>query len=162
QLATLVKDPVAGDDWLHEIKYDGYRMLARVQDGATRMVSRSGRDWTGKFPRVERALGRLAGGSAWLDGEVVVLDHAGRSSFQALQNALSAGEAGGFVYFIFDLLHLDGYDLRSVPLVKRKEVLEGLLAGASESSPLRYGTHVRGMGREFFAQACKLHLEGSV
>lgn len=162
QLATLVKAPVDGDGWLHEIKHDGYRMLARLENGVVRMMSRTGRDWTGKFPRVERALARLPLTSAWLDGEVVVLDHAGRSSFQALQNAIASGEDGAFVYFVFDAPHVDGFDLRRVQLVERKSVLQQLVAGATASSPVRYSAHVACLGREFLAQACELQLEGAV
>lgn len=161
QLATLVKDPPTGERWLHEMKHDGYRMLCRIADGGeVRIVSRSGRDWTETFAAIARLVQRLPLRSAWLDGEIVVLDREGRSSFQALQNALSGGRDADFAYFLFDLPYLDGHDLRAAPLLERKRLLESLLEGAPEA--LRYSAHVVGSGPEFFARACELGVEGAV
>ncbi|HEX6137142.1 MAG TPA: DNA ligase D [Casimicrobiaceae bacterium] len=160
QLATSMKVPPAGAAWVHEIKYDGYRMLCRVADGDVRMVSRSARDWTAEFPSLARALARLPVESAWLDGEVVVLDAEGRSSFQRLQNALSGTSAATISYFAFDLLYLNGVDLRGVALTARKRLLEELLASAPAS--VRYSQHFAAPGRAFLENVCALGLEGMV
>jgi bifunctional non-homologous end joining protein LigD len=159
-LATLVDAPPTGDEWLHEMKYDGYRILARVENGKARLYSRNGKEWTANFPTIARAAGRLPLKSAWLDGEVVVMQADGRSSFQALQNALSGGDASDLRYYLFDLPYLDGFDLLEAPLVERKRVLQTLLA--SKQGPLRMSTHVQGSGAEFFEQACRLKLEGVI
>ncbi len=103
ELATLAKSPPAGDDWVHEIKYDGYRMLCRVEGGEARMFSRNGKEWTAQFPTIVRALARLPVKKAWLDGEVVILLQDGRTSFQALQNALGAGDTKRMACWLFDL-----------------------------------------------------------
>src|ERR1043166_3596987 len=108
QLATLVKQPPQGDGWVHEMKYDGYRMLCRIDNGEARMYSRNAKEWTGNFPALVRAAARLPVTSAWIDGEVVVLQADGRSSFQALQNALSLEDPARLFYYVFDLLYLDG------------------------------------------------------
>jgi bifunctional non-homologous end joining protein LigD len=166
QLATLVKQTPAGEDWLHEMKYDGYRMLCRIENGEVRMMSRNGRDWTEKFASVARSAARLPVESAWLDGEVVVIEADGRSSFQALQNALSFGEGASFVYYLFDLPYLDGYDLRKAGLTGRKRLLETLLGGGearvAKPGVLRYSTHIEGAGSDFFAEACRMRLEGII
>ena len=134
-LALVVETPPAGDEWLHEIKYDGYRILARIDEGEVRLASRNGKDWTREFPQVARALGRLPAGTALLDGEVAAVLPNGATSFQALQRAPSG--ATPLVYFVFDLLHLDGWDLRGVRLEERKEVLRRLLAGAPDPRALQ-------------------------
>jgi len=160
QLATLVTDPPAGDGWLHEMKFDGYRILGRLQDGGTRLVSRNGNDWTGNFPSLAAAIAALPASQALIDGEVAVLLPNGTTSFQALQNALTQRDQGELVYFAFDLLHLDGYDLTRAALEDRKAALAKLLAGAGRA--LRYSEHVVGSGDEFFRNACRLSLEGIV
>jgi bifunctional non-homologous end joining protein LigD len=160
ELATLVKDAPAGDQWLHELKLDGYRMLCRVEDGEVRMISRNGKDWTANFPSIARCVARLPVKTAWLDGEVAVMESDGRTSFQALQNALTTDHGEKLHYFVFDLMYLDGYDLRSVALLERKSILEKLLAAAP--SALRFSSHIEGSGIEFFKQACKLKLEGMI
>jgi len=157
-LATVVEVPPAGDEWLHEIKHDGYRILARIDEGEVQLVSRNGKDWTKEFPQVARALGRLRVGTALLDGEVAALLPDGRTSFQALQKRSDG--ATPLVYFVFDLLHLDGWDLRPVGLEERKRVLRHLLAGGPEA--LRFSDHVRGQGPEFFQQAREAGVEGVV
>ncbi|MDB5905156.1 MAG: ykoU [Betaproteobacteria bacterium] len=160
ELATLVKEAPAGAEWVHEMKLDGYRMLCRIENGQVQMISRNGKDWTANFLSIARCVARLPVDTAWLDGEVVVMEADGRTSFQALQNALSADHAGKLHYFAFDLMYLNGYDLRGAPLLERKRVLESLLAGAP--SALRLSTHIEGSGAEFFRQACSLKLEGMI
>ena len=116
QLASLVAEPPAGKDWLHEIKYDGYRAIAAIgAGGRCRIYTRSGQDWTDKFAGIAAELTELKVGSALLDGEIVVLDEHGRTSFQRLQNALKEGRTP-LTYYVFDILELDGHDLRQEPL----------------------------------------------
>ncbi|HEX9186155.1 MAG TPA: DNA polymerase ligase N-terminal domain-containing protein, partial [Vicinamibacteria bacterium] len=157
-LAMVVETPPIGDEWLHEIKHDGYRIVARIEEGEVRLVSRNGKDWTKEFPQVARAVGRLPAGTALLDGEVAAVLPSGATSFQALQRR--ADGAAPLVYFAFDLLHLDGWDLREVRLEERKHVLRRLLEGAPEA--LRFSDHVRGQGPELFEQARQAGLEGVV
>ena len=157
-LAMIVEVPPAGDDWLHEIKHDGYRIVARIDEGEVQLVSRNGKDWTKEFPQVARAIGRLPAGTALLDGEVAAVLASGATSFQALQRRSDASTP--IVYFAFDLLHLDGWDLREVRLEERKHVLRRLLESAPPA--LRFSDHVRGQGLEFFEQARQAGLEGVV
>lgn len=159
ELATLVERPPSGDQWLHEIKFDGYRMLARVEDGKCRIVSRTGKDWTASFATIADAAARLPIASAWIDGEIVVMDAKGRTSFQALQNALSEGASAKLVYRVFDLPYVNGYDLRDVPLETRKALLGKI---AANGTLIRYSDHVKSNGPDFFGEACKLSLEGIV
>ncbi|HEY7141860.1 MAG TPA: DNA ligase D, partial [Methylomirabilota bacterium] len=161
QLATLVTAPPAGDAWLHEMKFDGYRILCRIDKGRATLWSRNGLDWTARFPAIAEAAARLPARQALLDGEVAVLLPNGTTSFQALQNALSAGGQGQLVYFVFDLLHLDGQDLTGGALEARKRALETLV-GTGRDGAIRYSTHVVGQGEQFFRQACRLSLEGVV
>ncbi len=161
QLATRADAPPAGGDWLHEIKIDGYRAIATVRDGLPGVRSRSGVDWTGRWPRLERALARLDATSAVLDGEIAVDAGDGRTDFAALQTELGAGRDERLVYHVFDLLHLNGYDLTGVALTERKALLRALL-GAARSGPLRYLDDVRGDGAAVLAAACELGLEGVV
>jgi bifunctional non-homologous end joining protein LigD len=158
-LTTLVKSAPTGDEWLHEIKYDGYRMLCRIKKGKARLVSRNGKDWTAAFGTVAADLAELPVREAWIDGEVVVLDKAGRTSFQALQNALTA-EGAPLSFFAFDILYLDGYDLRGATLTDRKSVLRELVGDGVGA--IRVGPELLGHGDKFFQQACKLGLEGVI
>jgi len=160
QLATLVKEPPRGNDWLHEMKLDGYRILARLEKGKARLWSRNAKDWTDHFPTVARAVEALAASTTILDGEVAMLLPDGTTSFNALQNARGSTAAGGLTYFVFDVIYLDGWSLVAASLEERKKVLQGLLSGSS--APLRYSEHVVGRGEEFFQQACGLKLEGIV
>jgi bifunctional non-homologous end joining protein LigD len=160
QLATLVTDPPPGDGWLHEMKFDGYRILCRLQGGRATLVSRNGNDWTGNFPSLTSAVEALPAAQALIDGEVAVLLPDGTTSFQALQNALTQKDQGELVYFAFDLLHVDGYDLTRATLEDRKAALADLLEGAG--TEVRYSAHVVGSGDEVFANACRLSLEGIV
>src|SRR5438132_322325 len=134
----------------------------RVQDGKARLVSRNGKDWTAHFPTVARAVEGRAVRTGLLDGEVAVVLPSGTTSFQALQNALSAQEQGQLVYFVFDLLHVEQVSLTGARLDERKALLGDLLGVPQAGSPLRYSDHVAGSGDEFFAQACTLGVEGIV
>ena len=134
QLATLVDRMPTDDHWLHEIKFDGYRLLCRVKNGDVRLFTRNGNDWTPKLSAQAEAVARLGLKEAWLDGEAVVLTDQGRSSFQALQNAFDSRFTGTIVYCVFDLLYLNGYDLRAAPLIERKRLLASLLNRSRESA----------------------------
>jgi bifunctional non-homologous end joining protein LigD len=159
QLATLVDAPPPGPEWLHEIKFDGYRAIASLAGGKVVMRTRKGLDWTGKFQSLVPALSELRCESALLDGEIVVADAEGHTDFGALQNALSNG-GGGIGYYLFDLLELDGEDLRKRPLDERKSKLARLLRGVG--APLGYSDHLKGSGEEVFSHACRIKLEGIV
>ena len=145
ELATLVKETPAGPEWLHEMKLDGYRILARMEGGKVRLYTRNRNDWTDKFPSIAEAVAALPVRSAWLDGEIVVMKASGLSSFQALQNALSREDTGSLHYYVFDLPFLDGRDLRKAPLVERKSLLEKVLSGAPPAAAL-FSSHVPGSG----------------
>lgn len=164
ELATLVDDAPPGDDWVHEIKFDGYRMLARIAAGKVSIFTRNGKDWTARVPTLRAALEQLNVDSAVLDGELVALDAKGISSFQGLQNALSEGRDAALVYYAFDLLHLDGRDLTGQPLLERKSNLRELLEQHTDAlgGAVRLSAHVVGSGPEFFANAGKLGLEGTI
>ncbi len=159
-LATLVDKAPAGDDWVHEIKYDGYRFLVRIEKKRAQLISRNGKEWTASFPGVVKELAALPVKQAWLDGELVVQDDEGRSTFQGLQNALSGGRARNLAFFAFDLLYRDGYDLRGLPLTARKAALRALVGAGTQA--VKMGPEVRGGGPEFFRQACALKLEGII
>lgn len=161
QLATRVKEPPTGDGWIHEVKYDGYRAMLRLRDGEAAFLTRRGKDWTDRFGPLAKAATALPVSSAILDGEAVVFDEHGVSSFGSLQEALSTG-AGELSYVAFDLLYLDGVDLRAATLLDRKRLLRGVLATLPAGSPLRYADHVAGRGAEFHRQACGMALEGVV
>ncbi|MGH7553915.1 MAG: DNA polymerase ligase N-terminal domain-containing protein, partial [Longimicrobiales bacterium] len=154
QLATLVGDVPSGDDWLHEIKFDGYRLFCHVAKGAARLITRNGKDWTDRFSGIAEAALTLPCEQALLDGEAVVMDEHGITRFQALQNALGRKRGAQVFYYAFDLLYLDGYDLTHAPLRTRKEVLAGLLAPLPPDGVIRYSDHVEGKGRRFYEQAC--------
>ena len=161
QLATLVDRMPSDDGWLHEIKFDGYRLLCRVKNGDVRLFTRNAKDWTAKLEAQAEAIARLGLKEAWLDGEAVVLTEQGRSSFQALQNAFDSRFTGTIVYCLFDLLYLDGYDLRSTPLIERKRLLASLLNRTSDSH-LRYSDHIIGDNQASFEEACRQGLEGLI
>ena len=161
QLATLADAPPAGDQWLHEIKFDGYRIVAAVGGGKAVTYTRTGLDWSDRFRPLLRPLADLPCTSAVIDGEAVVVDADGWSDFGALQQALSEGGAG-IVYYAFDLMTLDGKDIGKLPLAERKARLRTLLADEPDSGPLFYSDHVVGHGAETFERACALHLEGIV
>src|SRR5205085_11929930 len=142
QLATLVEEVPRDGEWIHEIKYDGYRAPCEIRDGEARLGTRHGKDWTDRFTPVARAAEKLPARQAILDGEVVVLEPDGTTSFQSLQNALSENRQDDLVYFAFDLLYLDGWDLRKASLLDRKRALTELLA--SGGGAIRMGDHIEG------------------
>jgi bifunctional non-homologous end joining protein LigD len=160
QLATLVAEAPAGDDWLNEIKLDGYRMLCRVHEGVVTIWSRNQKDWTAKLPTLAKAMAKLRVKSALFDGEVVSLDDEGKSDFARLKVRIGTDDQTGFVYDIFDLLFLDGEDLRGMTLVERKKRLKRALTGAPKT--IRYLDHIVGDGPHFMEQACQHHLEGII
>jgi bifunctional non-homologous end joining protein LigD len=158
QLATLVDKAPDGLDWLHEQKFDGYRILADKTAAGVTLFSRRFKDWTAEFPTVAAAIAKLPAKRVVLDGEVAAVLPDGRTSFQALQNAF-AGDPSHLVYFVFDLLAVDDEVLTSLPLGQRKERLHALV---KRSSVIRYSDHVIGNGAAFFQLACKRGLEGII
>lgn len=162
QLATLAESAPDGDDWLHEVKYDGYRLIAVRNGRDVRLFTRNQKDWTSKFPAIAAAIAELPAEQLVLDGEVVVLDDDGVSDFQALQNVMRNAAKGRLYYFVFDLLHRDGANLASLPLERRKAALAEMLSGLAPSSVVRFSEHVRGRGSKIFEQACKRGLEGII
>jgi bifunctional non-homologous end joining protein LigD len=159
QLAALVDHVPAGNSWLHEMKYDGYRTLISVGGEEGRAYTRSGLDWTDKFAAIVADAATLDVSSALLDGEAVVLDAEGRTSFQGLQGALK-DDPGSILYYAFDLLELDGDDLTGLPLVQRKEKLAALIGAGTEK--IRYSDHIVGRGEELFGTFCEAGLEGVI
>ncbi|HEX7005283.1 MAG TPA: DNA ligase D [Trueperaceae bacterium] len=164
QLATLVEEAPGGDEWIHEIKFDGYRILARFEGGVVKLLSRNGKDWTDRFPEAASLLAELPVEQALLDGEMVAFAADGSTSFRRLQESLSEGKTSHLVYHVFDLLHLNGYDLSATTQVDRKEALRSLLdaSGFVGHGLIRYTDHLEGKGPAFFAQACGLGLEGII
>lgn len=161
QLATLKAQAPTGNGWLHEIKFDGYRLQARRENGKITLKTRSGLDWTERFGKeVPEALAALSAEVLIIDGELVVEGAGGASDFSALQEDLSAGRSDRFVFYAFDILYLDGKDLRSAALVDRKAALEKLLSGAPPV--LRYSEHFEEDGDMVLRHACRLSLEGVI
>ncbi|MBV8575868.1 MAG: DNA ligase D, partial [Acetobacteraceae bacterium] len=159
QLATAVLEPPEGDDWLSELKFDGYRLLAFKDGGNVRLLTRKGNDWTDRMPNVARAVGRLDVAAALLDGELVALREDGVSSFPLLQQALSDGADRTLFFYVFDLLHLNGWDLRETALLDRKQALRAV---SDWKAALRYSDHMRGQAGAMLRQACEMGLEGIV
>jgi bifunctional non-homologous end joining protein LigD len=159
QLATLADSVPTGSDWLHEMKYDGYRALAAVAGGAVRLYTRSGLDWTGRYPEIAADLAALDLDDALIDGEIVALDDAGRPSFSALQHALKHAGGRGLTFFVFDLLRADGVDLTAQGTVARKARLRDLFV---DTDRIRYADHVVGRGEALFAAMCAAGGEGVV
>ncbi len=162
QLATLVDKPPPGDQWFHELKLDGYRLICHLHKGEVRFWTRNQTDWTVKFPLLGKAVKTLKLTSAILDGEVVALDSSGRASFQRLQHHINKNAGAGLMFHIFDLIYFDGFDLTRCALRDRKRVLADLLEGLPETSPLRFSDHIEGSGEEFLKEACRFGLEGIV
>src|ERR1041385_399256 len=162
QLATLVDKAPEGQEWVHEIKFDGYRLLGFVAGGHARLQTRNGNDWTESFPAITAALERLNIETAVLDMEAVLLDAEGKSSFQALQAALGeGGRPERIVAYSFDMLHLNGKDLTRLSLTERKDSLKAVLA-KSKQSILRYSDHFAVEGADMYKQACAKGLEGII
>lgn len=158
-LASLVSESFDGEDWLFEIKYDGYRAIAEIENGKAKLYSRNQLSFNDIFGPVAKSLQKFKH-KAVLDGEVVVLDKKGVSQFQFLQNYQKNGE-GELIYFVFDILFLDGRDLRNVPLLQRKEILKDLLSELNDPA-VRYSDHILNDGKKFFAAAKKNGLEGII
>lgn len=163
-LATLKPNPPGGGEWLHEVKFDGYRIQAHVEAGKVKLFTRTGLDWTRKFgAAVENAVAGLECTSAVVDGEIAVLSDSGVASFSALQAALSAGATDRMIFFAFDLLFLDGVDLRGEPLVERKHHLAELIGESGDAeAALRYSEHFVEPGKTMLRHACRMGLEGVV
>ena len=164
QLATLASRVPEGDDWLHELKFDGYRILAFIENGKVQLLTRRGNDWTARFRSVADALEKLPIDTAILDGEVVSLDKQGLSNFQQLQNSMKRGNAESLVDYVFDVPYLHGYDLTQTPLADRKEVLARLLLSANPENDgtVRYSDHIRGQGENVLQHACRSAMEGII
>lgn len=163
QLATLVDaPPTEPGDWLWELKFDGYRLLARVQRGAVRLFTRNGHDWTARMPELAAAIRGLPLKSGWIDGEVLALDEHGVPNFQALQNAFdSAASAKGLVFYAFDLPYADGEDLRHQPLVERRARLHRVLGDATDGL-VRYSADFDAPPADLMVSACQIGFEGLI
>lgn len=160
ELATLVTQPLPGQ-WHYEIKFDGYRLLTRIDGGQVQLLTRNGHDWTPKLLHLANALGQLKLKSAWLDGEIVWLDAQGKPDFQALQNAFEANGQDQVKYFLFDLLYLDGQDYREVAIQHRREVLRQLLE-RNEDDALRFSVDLEGPPQSLLDSACHMEMEGLI
>jgi bifunctional non-homologous end joining protein LigD len=161
QLAVTESAPPEGDQWVHEAKFDGYRLLAFKRGDDVRLISRTGKDWTARFKTVAETIRARVPVDAVLDGEAVVLDAQGVSNFQALQNAIVGRRNGSIVYFAFDLIWCDGFDLTRAGLLRRKEALLALI-GPRQEGKLRYSEHAAVSGRAALAHARQNGLEGIV
>jgi bifunctional non-homologous end joining protein LigD len=161
-LATLAASPPQGTDWVHEIKYDGYRVQMHVRDGSAVLLTRNGLDWTTKFGKVGAEVRYLDLRAAIIDGEAIVQNDLGVSDFDALQREFKKGAAARIAIVAFDLLMLDGEDWRPRPLLERKSKLKQVLGKRPPGSLLYFGDHMTGAGREMYDRACKLGLEGIV
>jgi bifunctional non-homologous end joining protein LigD len=163
QLPTLAAKPPGGLGWLHEIKRDGYRVLVRLDGADVRLFTRSGYDWTARYGAIQQHCRQLGARGTLIDGEILIQRQDGTCDFAAMQDAVSRG-CGAFVLFAFDVLWLDGRDLRELPLVERKALLLDLMAKpcADAAFPLRYADHLEGEGGPVFKRACQLGLEGIV
>ncbi|WP_137930201.1 DNA ligase D [Mesorhizobium comanense] len=163
QLATLEREAPPGKDWLHEVKFDGYRMQAQIAGADIRLLTRTGLDWTGKFGKeIAAELAGLKCRDAIVDGEIVVLADSGVSSFSLLQQDLSANRSDRFLYYVFDLMRLDGQDLRGEALVERKQALQDLLGKQADNPAVRFSDHFSEPGKVMLEHACRMGLEGVV
>ncbi|WP_058186272.1 DNA ligase D [Terracidiphilus gabretensis] len=165
QLASMATSSSGGEEWAHELKLDGYRIQARVDHGARKpvqLLTRTALNWTTRLRPIAEAVDALPVHSALFDGEVVVLDDNGTSSFAKLQAAFQEGAPYSLTYFIFDLLHVDGRNLRNLPLLERKEILEQIISGLPPESSIRISEHISGDGKIIFDKACGLGAEGII
>ena len=160
QLTQLVETAPDGDGWLNELKYDGYRMHARVDRGAVKLLTRTGLDWTHKYPAIAEPVAAIDARAAYLDGELCGVGPDGITAFNIVQLASDSGNAAALVFFLFDLLYIDREDLRPRPVIERKERLGTLLANTAPS--LHYSDHVLGQGPAFYDKACAMRVEGIV
>ncbi|HEY2558614.1 MAG TPA: DNA ligase D, partial [Caldimonas sp.] len=162
QLATLVSAPPQGGDWIYEIKFDGYRLLARVDGDDVRLFTRRGNDWSDRMPGLVDAVRALAVGTGWLDGEIVVSGADGVPDFNALQNAFESARVDEIRYFVFDLPYWNGHDLRKVPLIDRRALLAALLDRASAQERIRFSQDFDSKPEELLQKACRMRLEGMI
>ena len=160
QLATLVDRPPEGE-WLYEVKFDGYRILARISGGDVRLFTRNGHDWTQRLPQQAKALGKLGLRDSWLDGEVVALNDEGLPDFQKLQNAFDVGRSHDLIYFLFDAPFVNGEDLRQTPLETRRDRLKAAL-GNTRNTPLRFSDAFTAHHQDIVESACAMSLEGVI
>jgi len=160
-LATLVEDPPRGEGWIYEAKFDGYRVLARIDGDDIRLFTRNGNDWTPRMKSLRDEVAALGIASAWLDGEIVVHDAKGNPDFQALQNAFDSSATDDIVFFIFDLPYLDGYDLRRVPFIERRALLAKIFA-PNASQRVRFSSHFEGDATKLLETACRKGLESLI
>jgi bifunctional non-homologous end joining protein LigD len=160
ELATLV-DTAPEGDWRYEIKFDGYRIMARIDNGEVRLFTRNGHDWTAKMPRQAEALAALALESAWLDGEVVVADEEGMPSFQALQNAFESQRSNSIIFYLFDMPYLNGMDLRQVPVEQRRAALQQVLE-RGEDNALRFSEDFTESAETMLDSVCQMKMEGLI
>jgi bifunctional non-homologous end joining protein LigD len=160
QLATLVERPPEGD-WLYEVKFDGYRIVARIADGEVRLFTRNGHDWTARLPLQAAALAKLGLHHSWLDGEVVVMNEQGLPDFQLLQNAFDIGRSHDILYYLFDAPFINGEDLRETPLEQRRARLKRLL-GNKRRTPLRFSADFTARHEDIIESACAMSLEGVI
>jgi len=161
QLATLIETPPPGSEWLSEIKFDGYRMLARIDNGEVKIFSRNGNLWTDKVPAIAKSLAQLDVKQAWLDGEIVVLDDEGRSNFSMLKNALGSPDPRNVFFLLFDIMYLDGFDTRQCRQDDRKRILEFVL-GNNPPPYIKYSDHMEERPGAIQERACQMHLEGII
>ncbi|MDI9817582.1 MULTISPECIES: DNA ligase D [unclassified Legionella] len=160
QLTTLTDKAPGGPEWLHEIKLDGYRIIASKEGKSIQLMSRTHTDWTENFPNIVNKLKQFPVKRIIFDGEVVLLNKNHQSDFQLLQNAIKSEKGQAFIYYIFDLIYYDQYDLRGLTLVERKKILRNLLP--DNDAVLRYSDHIINHGNEVFKKACELALEGII
>jgi bifunctional non-homologous end joining protein LigD len=161
-LAQLADKPPRGKDWIQEIKFDGYRIQARIDGRSIKLLTRKGLDWTERFAPVAATLKKLRLGSALIDGEIIVEAQSGVPSFSALQQALSSGSKDRLLYYVFDLLYCNGVDLRNVPLIERKALLQRILETIPPDANVRYSEHFEEDGATMLAHACRMGLEGII
>ena len=159
QLSRQVEKPPAGPQWVHEIKLDGFRMAARIDKGRAQLLTRTGLDWTDKYPSTIAALANVTAKTAYIDGELCGIDEAGLPSFAQTQAATDGERGARLVYYAFDLLHLDGRDVSALPLLERKSLLEPLTA---DKPGLQFNGHETGDGELILRHAGKLGFEGVV
>jgi len=161
QLATLADAPPTTGDWTYEVKYDGYRVMTRIERGVPAFMTRGGHDWTRKLPALAKAVRGLGIRSGWLDGELVVLNEEGVPDFNALQNSFDHARTERIIYFLFDVPFLEGRDLRALPLRERRKTLKALLDG-NDNDRVRFSEDLRADPASILASACRMKLEGVI
>lgn len=161
QLATLKPKPPAGDRWIHEIKFDGYRSQVHIDRGRVRIFTRKGLDWSKRFSAIAETFTGIPVERAIIDGEIVVIENE-RTDFGALQADLAAGRQDRLLYYAFDLLYLEGFDLRRSPQIERKRILKALFEETGLAAPVLYSDHMETDGAEMFEAARRMNLEGIV